>query len=317
MKILNITDALNPDESTVLTVGNFDGVHRGHQKLLREIMRRASEKGAKSAVVTFDPSTRLVTGGARGHGLLTTFEEKVRLIGLAGVDYLMRVPFDEDMSRKGPEAFIEEMLVQKLHMAEWVLGQGHAIGRDRAGNENFLHIMGSKYHFTTLVTGLLTQDGSAISSTQIRECITHGRIAEAVMMLGHPYLISVERTLGKQLGTKLGYPTLNFKSPPSRKVIPIPGVYAAELEYREGRERGALYFGDCPTLHERREIHFEFHSFSRGKEEIGPGERAHLWLYSFVRADSVFAGTGELARHIAQDIETIKTFFIKEKVQWR
>jgi riboflavin kinase/FMN adenylyltransferase len=319
MQILTVNDTLKPDECTVLTVGNFDGVHRGHRKLLMEIVRRAAEKKVKSAAVTFDPPTRIVTRHGKGYNysLLTTFEEKAQLIGLAGVDYLMRITFDDAMRKKEPEAFIEEFLVRKLHMTEWVLGHGHAMGRNRAGNEKFLHTMESKYHFTTLIIDLLAQGRDTISSTQIREFITHGRIAEAVRRLGHPYLISVERIQGKKLGTKLGYPTFNFKSPPSRKVIPSPGVYAAELEYRGRSEEGALYFGECPTLHEHREVHFEFHSFNRGKEEIAVGEQAHLWLYSFVRPDRIFSGTGDLVKQIAHDVEKTKNFFMKEKVQWR
>jgi riboflavin kinase / FMN adenylyltransferase len=317
MRILNSNDTLNPGESTIITVGNFDGVHRGHQFLLREAVRLASEKGAKSAAVTFDPPTRFVIGDMNGGQQLTTLEEKVILIGLTGIDYLMCVPFDGVTRNKEPEAFIEEFLAGRLHMTGWVSGRGHAFGRNRAGNENFLHIMGSKYHFISLNVDLLTLEGIAISSTQIRECVMRGRIAEAVMKLGHPYLISVERTIGKNLGTKLGYPTLNFKSPPSRKVIPLPGVYAAELEYKGALERGALYFGECPTLKEHREVHFEFYSFNRGTSEIRTGERAHLWLYSFIRADNAYTGTVELVKQIGRDIETIKTFFMKEKVQWR
>jgi riboflavin kinase / FMN adenylyltransferase len=319
MRIVNINDSLADGESTVLTVGNFDGVHRGHRSLIQETVRRASDKkNTKSAVVTFDPPTRFVIEKEESsYGLLTTFDEKATLIEMAGVDYLMRVPFDRAMSRKDPEAFIDEVLNGRMHMTGWVLGRGHAFGRNRSGTENFLHIMEGKYHFTTFVSDLLAREGNTISSTQIRECVMHGRIAEAVIMLGHPYLISVERTTGKKLGTKLGYPTLNFKSPPSLKVIPLPGVYAAELEYKGNSERGALYFGECPTLHEHREVHLEFHSFNRGKGEIGEGERAQVWLYSFVRPDNAFAGTGELVQQIGRDIETIRTFFTKENVQWR
>jgi riboflavin kinase / FMN adenylyltransferase len=317
MRILNVNDSLAPDESSVLTVGNFDGVHRGHQKLLREIVRHAAEKRVKSAAVTFEPHTRLVAQNGKGYSLLTTFEEKARLIELIGVDYLMLVPFDAIMSGKEPADFIEEFLIGKLHLTEWVLGHGHAIGRNRTGDEKLLRAMGGKYHFTTSIVDLLAQDGSTVSSTQIRDFITQGRIAEAVMRLGHPYLISVEHTAGRRIGTKLGYPTLNFKSPPARKVIPLPGVYAAELEYRGRLEKGALYFGDCPTLREEREVHFEFHSFDRGSEELVQGDRVQLWLHSFVRPDSVFSGTDELAKTIAGDIETVKTFFQKEMVQWR
>jgi riboflavin kinase / FMN adenylyltransferase len=317
MNILTIQDSLKADERSVITVGNFDGVHRGHLQLLKEIGRRASAKGLKSVAVTFDPHTRLVAKPETAYNLLTTFEEKARLIELAGVDYLMRVPFGESMSEKGPEAFVEEVLLKKLHVAEWVLGKGHAIGKNRAGDEFFLREIESKYHFITFVTDLLKQDGSIISSTQVRESITHGRIAEAVLMSGHPYLISVERTRGIRLGTQLGYPTLNFKNPSARKVIPPPGVYAAEVEYKGVIEEGALYFGDCPTLHEHREVHFEFYSFNRGKEEIVEGEHAQVWLYSFVRPDVVFSGTDELVKQITHDVEKIKTFFMKEKAQWR
>jgi riboflavin kinase/FMN adenylyltransferase len=318
MRIVNINDSLRAGEATVLTVGNFDGVHRGHQALLQETVRRASEKKARSAVVTFDPPTRFVIEKEESsNSLLTTFEEKILLIGRAGIDYLMCVPFDRAMRDKEPESFIQEILAGKLHMTGWVLGHGHVFGRNRTGNDIFLHAMEGKYHFSTLISDLLVQEGSVISSTQIRELVIEGRIAEAVRKLGHPYLIAVERTRGKKLGTRLGYPTLNFKSPPSRKVVPLPGVYAAELEYRGAVERGALYFGGCPTLHEHRENHFEFYSFNRGKGEVGEGERAHLWLYSFVRADSVFDGTGDLVIQIGRDIETIRTYFAKEKVQWR
>ncbi len=316
MRILSLEDNLPAGQTSVVTVGNFDGVHRGHHKLLHEVVNRAKREGRAGVVVTFEPHTRLIASGEAYH-LLTTFEEKARLIELSGVENLVCIPFTGEMSRKGPETFIEEVLAGKLHMAEWVMGRGHTIGRNRSGDQKFLHEMQGKYHFITFVADLLTRKGETVSSTQIRDAVTHGRITEAVEMLGHPYLIAVERTTGKKIGTKLGYPTLNFKSPPSRKVIPPPGVYAAEMEYRGIIEQGALYFGECPTLREHREVHFEFYSFNRRKEEIAPGENAHLWVYSFVRADRTFGTTEELVRQISQDVETTKTFFNKEKVQWR
>ena len=267
--------------------------------------------------MTFEPHTRYVASGGGGENQLTTFEEKARLIELSGVGYLLCIPFTRETSQQGPETFIQEVLVRQLHMAEWVMGPDHAIGRNRSGDQKFLHEMQGKYHFITFVADLLARKGTTVSSTQVREAVTRGHITEAVEMLGHPYLISVERTRGMKIGAKLGYPTLNFKSPPSRKVIPPPGVYAAELEIRGILEQGALYFGECPTLREHREVHFEFYSLNRGNEEIALGEGAHLWIYSFIRSDRAFDGTDGLVRQIAQDVETAKTFFNKEKVQWR
>ncbi|MCK7516135.1 MAG: hypothetical protein MZV70_77275 [Desulfobacterales bacterium] len=266
--------------------------------------------------MTFEPHTRSVREKEGAYALLTTFEEKARLLDIVGIDYLMTVQFNEEMRGKSPEDFVSKVLIDKLNMAEWVMGQGHAIGRDRLGDENFLHDMEGKYHFITFIIDLLLQQGITVSSTQIREHITLSRIAEAVLRLGHPYLIACDRTSGKKIGRTLGYPTLNFKSPPSRKVIPPPGVYAAEMEYKDRREEGVLYFGDCPTLRDQREVHFEF-SLQRGAEEIPVGDRVNLWLYSFVRPDRGFAGIAELVGQIGIDVEKTRTFFIKEKVQWR
>jgi riboflavin kinase / FMN adenylyltransferase len=317
LKILTINDTLPPGESCAVTIGNFDGVHLGHQKLLTEVVTRAAASGRKSVVITFEPHTRLVVEGETAYSLLTGFEEKARLIELMGVDYLMLLAFDKTMSEMEPDAFISRILVEKLHVVEWVMGTGHTIGRKRALNEIFLRETEDKYHFKTFVADLLAQNGSTVSSTQIRNFIAQGQIAEAVAMLGHPYLLSVERTRGLQLGTKLGYPTINFRKPPSRKVIPPPGVYAAELEYNGYLEPGALYFGASSTVPEHRDIHFEFFSFARGKEEIAEGDNAHLWLYSFIRKDTAFKTTDELVRQIAVDVQTIKTYFMKERKQWR
>jgi riboflavin kinase/FMN adenylyltransferase len=317
LKILTITDTLPQSESSVVTIGNFDGVHLGHRQLLSDVVRRAAAGGLKSVAITFEPHTKLVVEGEDGYRLLTGFEEKARLIELLGVDYLMLLTFDKAMREMAPEEFIRSILVEKLHVAQWVMGKGHAIGRNRTLNEIFLRGIEGKYHFKTFVADLLVQSGSTVSSTLVRNFIAQGRIAEAVALLGHPYLLSVERTRGLRIGTKLGYPTINFSKPPSRKVIPPPGVYAAELEYNGFVEQGALYFGASSTVPEERDIHFEFFSFARGKEEITEGDHAHLWLYSFIRNDTVFGSIDELVRQITIDVETIKTYFMKERKQWR
>jgi riboflavin kinase/FMN adenylyltransferase len=322
MRILSIDDSLPAGETAVLTVGNFDGVHRGHRALLDTVVRRALETGRRSVAVTFEPHTRLAAvgpavQGSGDHELLTTFEEKARLLELEGLDYLVKVPFDAAFSRKTPEEFIGEILSAKLRLKEWVLGHGHAVGRNRSGDENFLQSMEGKYHFKTFIADLYSVEGVAVSSTQIRELITSGRIADAVERLGHPYLFSVERTRGIQLGTTLGYPTLNFKTPPLRKVLSPAGVYVAELEFEGSIEQGALYFGGCPTFGGNREVHFEFYSFSRGTKEIPVGSRADIWVHAFIRPDRVFSGPAELTGQIKDDVERIKTYFTKENKQWR
>jgi riboflavin kinase/FMN adenylyltransferase len=316
MQILSLKDSLTPDQCSVLSVGNFDGVHRGHRQLIEDVVKRAKQKNAASVIVTFDPHTRESLIPELPHFLLTTFEEKAAIIEQSGVDYLYKIPFDATFSQMPPEKFVEDILIGKLRMIEWVMGEGHSIGKDRAGGKKFLRNAVGKYHITVFTANLLTRDTLVISSTQIRKYITEGRIAEAVEMLGHPYLIEAIRTSGLKIGTQIGYPTLNFKRPPSPKVIPPPGVYAAELEFDNKCFTGALYFGECPTFSER-EVHFEFHAFDFVGDDPKAGERANIWLHRFIRKDRSFSDADSLVEQIKSDVNKIRKYFTEEKLQWR
>ncbi|MFP4013282.1 MAG: riboflavin biosynthesis protein RibF [Chitinispirillaceae bacterium] len=315
MKIIGLQDSLPSSEKSVVTVGNFDGVHRGHTFLIRQITRLAQEKGLRSVVVTFDPHTRSVVYPELYQMILTTFEEKASLISDLGVDYLLRIPFNEEFRGLSAEQFLERILINKLHVSDWMMGEGHSVGKDRAGGKKFLHSVTGKYHINVFTADLDTESETVISSTQIRKLIVEGRIADAVAMLGHPYLISAERTEGMKIGTRLGYPTLNFKKPSSQKVIPPAGVYAAELELRGRRVQGALYFGDCPT-YSKRDIHFEFHAFNLDNQDPAVGETVHIWLHRHIRADVAFSEECELVDQITQDINEIRNFFSQETQKW-
>ena len=311
MRILDRDEILDEGIKTVVTVGNFDGVHKGHALLMTELAEHAAKQGIKSAVVTFEPHTRVVLNPDLPTERLTTFEEKAHLIGQCGIDFLLCIPFTPEFSNRSPEWFIDALLARRLHAVEWVMGEGHGIGKDRSGGKNFLHTVLSKYHITPFTTDLLKSDKTVISSTQIRVHIVKGRITEAVEMLGHPYLISAERIQGLKIGSQLGFPTLNFSQPLLQKVLPPPGVYAAELEYRGVLQPGALYYGDCPTF-SGRSAHFEFHVLGKGNRFPESGESARLWVEAFVRADRSFPDADELVAQIRNDIKTIQ-LFLEEK----
>lgn len=311
MKILENNGEL-PRAHTVATVGNFDGVHKGHDILVREVVKRAKDCGLCSAVITFDPHTRSILYPELSQFLLTTFDEKALLLERLGVDYLFRLPFDKEFSQMSPEDFVEKILVNRLLATSWVMGEGHSVGKERAGGKKFLREAMGKYHITIFTADLLTREEQVVSSTAIRKCIIDGSIVEAVEMLGHPYLISAVRTQGLKIGTQIGYPTLNFIRPPSQKVIPPPGVYAAELEFDGIVQPGALYFGECPTF-AHRDIHFEFHSLDLTGREPDVGQTAQLWLYKFIREDQTFNDPSELVKGIKKDINAITTFFQEEK----
>jgi riboflavin kinase/FMN adenylyltransferase len=314
MKIIDYNDQI--DRQSAVTIGNFDGVHRGHQTLIRELVRRAHEKNLSSVLLTFDPHTRSILYPDLPQSLLTTFDEKAKLIELLGVDYLMKIPFTKEFSDISPEQFLEEVLIKKLHTAEWVMGEGHTIGRERQGGKKFLHNAMDKYHINIFTAELLARNETVVSSTEIRKLVIEGRVAEALEMLGHPYLISAERVSGLKIGSQLGYPTLNFRRPPSQKVIPPPGVYAAELEFEGIVQPGALYFGDCPTF-SNRDVHFEFHSLNLSGKQPEINQKALIWLYKYIREDKVFNEADALVNQIRTDVEKIKLYFMEEKRTWR
>lgn len=316
MKVLSLSDQLSSDISTVVSVGNFDGVHRGHRILIKEVMQRAEKKNSASALVTFEPHTRVALYPELPHQLLTTFEEKAILIQKYGIDYLLKIPFNKSFSTKSAESFMEDVLFSKLHMIEWIMGEGHAVGKNRSGGKKFLHEAMGKYHIPIFTADLLKNKAMVVSSTQIRKLISEGNLADAVEMLGHPYLISAQRVEGLKIGSQIGVPTLNFKRPPSQKVVPPAGVYAAELEFNDSVLTGALYFGACPTF-ENRDAHFEFHAFDLKETYPQIGETANIWVHRFIRSDKAFSNTEDLVKHIKIDVNEIRQYFSEEKLQWR
>ncbi len=312
MQIFTHDETIGGNRRSIVSVGNFDGVHKGHQLLIGEMVRRAREAGMTAALVTFEPHTRFVVNDDGSFEVLTTFEEKSCLLERTGIDVLVCIPFTPAFRRHPPESFVESVLVKRLNAAEWVMGTGHRIGADRAGGEKFLHTVLSKYHIIPFTADLLKQQTTVVSSTKIRNTITDGRLIEAVRMLGHPYLISTERIEGLKIGSQLGFPTLNFSKPAMEKVLPPAGVYAAEMEFGGVMQPGALYFGECPTF-SGRPSHFEFHALENVIRFPEKGETVRLWIHAFIRRDRSFPAVDALVARISEDIHIIRKFFIEEK----
>ncbi len=312
---LSETDSL-PIAASVVSVGNFDGVHRGHDLLIKEVVARAHREHCTSVIVTFEPHTRNVLFPNAIQPILSTFEEKAVLIEPYGVDYLVRVPFTSAVAAMPAGAFVDNYIISKCKARHWIMGEWHTFGKNHGGNKNFSHKSKGKNDIYIVAVPSLALNDRVISSTEIRANIVEGRIDEAVAMLGHPYLMVSRRIAGVKKGSQLGYPTLNFINLTSNKVLPPPGIYAAEVAFNDRRWKGALYFGDCPTF-ENRNRHFEFHIFDYNGEEPEEGACAGLWLHSWIREDHAFKDPKALTASIKRDIETIKKFFSWEKEQCR
>ena len=311
MKIIRSNEPIPHIEKSVLSVGNFDGVHYGHQFLINKVCERARSHKASSVIITFEPHTRAFLKPDQTPPRLTTFDEKVLILRDFNIDYLICVPFNKQLSDLSPEAFIKDILIHRFGAVEWVVGENHMFGKDRKGDKNFLHNLAVRNHFSVFTVKLHAKEGMVASSTNIRTLIDESRIDEAVLVLGHAYPIIAERIRGMRKGFELGYPTLNFKCPSSEKVIPPPGVYAAEVEFRDSKLAGALYYGNCPTF-ENRDYHFEFHSLDAIEYDPGIHTDVALWLHSFIREDMTFSTEAELVKQITDDITIIGHFFNKE-----
>ena len=231
----------------VVTVGSFDGVHRGHQAVLAEIVRRATAARGESVVVTFEPHPLEVVNPPAAPRLLTTLEEKRGLLLAAGVSRVAVLPFTPALSQLGPKEFVQTLRAE-YGMHELVLGYDHGFGRGRSGDVTVVRALGAAQGFAVDVVEAVRDDGTAISSTLIRTAVAHGHLAQAERWLGRAYAVTgrVERGAGR--GRQIGVPTANVALPDARKLLPPDGVYAVWVTWRGERRGGVMNQGARPTF---------------------------------------------------------------------
>jgi riboflavin kinase/FMN adenylyltransferase len=233
---------------TIVTVGMFDGVHRGHQAVLREIVERAKTAGRKSVLVTFEPHPLEVVNPQAAPLLLTSRGEREEILALTGLDYLVVLRFDRELAGYSPERFVREVLIGRCRMRELVIGHDHRFGRNRSGDVESLRRLGATDGFTVDVVLPIERDGHTVSSTQIRRAVAGGDLASAASLLGRAYSVSSQVVRGAGRGRTIGIPTINLAPLPARKLLPPDGVYAARVEWAGGRAGGMLNQGPKPTF---------------------------------------------------------------------
>jgi riboflavin kinase / FMN adenylyltransferase len=234
---------------TVITVGTFDGVHRGHWEVLAELRARADTEGLPAVLVTFHPHPLRVVRPDQAPRLLTTPVEKKEILAESGLDYAVFVPFTHTLRGYPPDRFVEEILIRRLRMRHLVIGYDHGFGRGRSGDVATLRDIGSRLDFGVHVVGALRTDGSAISSSRIRNCLLDGRVEEAAAGLGRPYSLRGPVVRGDGRGRSLGFPTANIHVPDDDKLLPMEGVYAVSATLRRGTHKGVLHLGPRPMFH--------------------------------------------------------------------
>jgi riboflavin kinase/FMN adenylyltransferase len=248
-----------PRGSTV-TVGSFDGVHLGHEAVLREIARRADAAGRASVLVTFEPHPLEVVNPQAAPPLLTTDVERREILAQLPLDYVLFLRFDRRLAALTPEEFVEQVLIERCHVRELVIGHDHGFGRGRSGDVDTLRRLGAARGFDVDVVEVVDVGEQHVSSSRIRRAVAGGDLATAARMLGRPYQVSGRVGEGERRGRQLGVPTINLTDVPPQKLLPPDGVYAVRVEWRGGRAGGMMNQGPKPTFEDGRRT-LEAHLF--------------------------------------------------------
>lgn len=254
---------------TVLTVGTFDGVHRGHADVLRRLAARGRETGRASVLVTFASHPLALLKPEKAPQLLTSLDEKLVYATSSGIDYVAVVPFTRELANHSASQFVDLVLRERFRMAELLIGYDHGFGRGRAGDVDTLRALGAERGFAVdVVAPVHTADGAPVSSTMIRACLQAGDLDGAALGLGRRYAVVGTVVAGEARGRALGYPTINVAPDDDRKLLPPDGVYAVVVESRRGWFGGMLNLGGRPTFgDERRTI--EAHLFDASGDFYG------------------------------------------------
>lgn len=297
-----------PHHRSIVAFGVFDGLHRGHQDLVRRLTARARRGRANSVIVTFDPHPQLVLKKSQWPMVLTTLAEKERLLADLGVDIMGIIRFTRTTAALGPSRFVEDVLVKTLSAAEVICGQDCGFGQGRAGDLDLLRRLGAANGFAVSSLRQRSYQRAKISSTKIREALLAGNLGAANRMLGRPYQLSGTVIAGHRVGRTLGFRTANMMVSDPAKLIPSDGVYAATARIGDRTYPGMLYIGNRPTFRgSRRQV--EFHAFDAKRSFYG--RRIVIDLLEFIRPDSRFATAPALARAIGRDEQTIRRMMLK------
>lgn len=303
MEILTgIDHILRPLTNPVLTIGNFDGVHRGHQALFEKVKAWAGRIDGKSVVMTFDPHPLRVLFPGKGPALLTPHARKLDLIAACGIDVTIVIPFTMGFSRITARDFVQGLLVEKIGAKGIVVGYDYRFGHGREGNIESLARMGEHYGFQVDPVGPIRVEDSLVSSTAIRQLIKEGDMREAARLLGRAFEIGGEVQLGRQRGGRLmGFPTANVRI--TSQAPPKSGVYVVEANVHGKWYGGAANLGYNPTFGDT-DLSLEVHIFDF--DENIYGETISVRFIERLRSEKAFSGPQELSRQIEKDVETAR-----------
>jgi riboflavin kinase / FMN adenylyltransferase len=306
MQVHRNIDELPIFRKAVVTIGTFDGVHLGHQQIIRQLKAEAAATDGETVIITFHPHPRKVVPGRKeGVSLLNTLDEKIRLLGHLGINHLVVVPFTAEFATLTAEEYIRDFLVSKFHPSVLIIGYDHRYGQGRKGDYQLLEAMAPVYGFEVKEIPEHVLNTVTISSTHIRNSLKEGKLAEANQFLGYPFPLTGMVVEGDKRGRTIGYPTANLVIDDNEKLVPADGVYAVTLQIaaRKNQYRGMMNIGFRPTVGGgTRSVEVHILNFS---EEIY-GAVFLLKLHHYVRKEIKFPSLDALTLRLSEDKEEVE-----------
>jgi riboflavin kinase/FMN adenylyltransferase len=290
----------------VLAIGNFDGIHLGHQAILRAVEQRAIETGCVATALTFDPTPRRVLKPEAAPSRLSTNAQRMDWFGVAGLESAVVMPFTLELARLSPEDFVDQILVRDLQVRAVLVGENFHFGHRQAGDVKLLRELGMRRGFDVIVIPPVTYRGEIVSSTGIRKAISEGDVSYAARLLGRPFVLTGEVVKGAGIGRKFTFPTLNLV--PEQEMLPAQGVYVTRtrIDGESKTRRSVTNIGMRPTFNGAG-VTIETHLLNFS-EEIAP-KRIEVHFWKRLRAEKKFNGPEELRAQIGKDIANANRFF--------
>ena len=301
MKIYQQLTDFHPPHFSVVTSGTFDGVHLGHQKILRRLQELARSKQGETVLLTYWPHPRLILQPQdKSLRLLSTLSEKVKLLEEMGVDHLIILPFTEELSQMSSDDFIRSILVEKIQTKTLVIGYDHKFGKNREGSFEYLQSHSHLFGFAIEEISRQDVDDLGVSSTKIRTALAQGDISTANKYLGRPYDLSGQVVKGQQIGRSLGFPTANIQIADDYKLLPRDGAYAVHAEVNSIQYKAILNIGDRPTVDgEKKTIEAHLIDF----EGDLYGQELRIYFQEFLREEKKFESLDALKNQLVVDRE--------------
>ncbi len=304
----SLEEVERPLPHPVVTIGNFDGVHLGHQAILSALAKRAPETGGISLVLTFDPHPVRVLAPEREIHLLTPLAQKIALFEASGLETLLVLPFTLDLSRLSPEDFVRRVLVEGLGVKDVLVGENFRFGYRQAGNAELLSKLAARMGFRVELVAPVRMRGEVVSSTRIRNLIARGCVGLAARLLGRLYSVEGPIVPGRGIGRAKTVPTLNMA--PYPELLPLSGVYITETESCGRRDLSVTNIGLNPTFGET-VFHLESHLLEASPEgpEPAPGQAMRVFFHRRIRDEMKFPSAEALRERIGRDIADAHRYF--------